>query len=504
MSEGPAPASDSEPTGVAAAAPPRTAAPEGTGPSGISEAPATASRRRLWVSTISVGVLVTAVHWLFAARQWALYRVPSWDLGIYTQIVRAYAERESFVMPIIGPDFFILGDHFNPHLALYAPFYALHPSGFTLLAAQAVMFGLTAAIITHAAVRHLGSWGVAIGAAAGLSYLLVEAQAAQFHDIATALPLLAVAMVMLLERRPLAAVLWSLPLLLVKEDLGLTVAAIGAVVVLRATSWRERRIGLAGVVVGLAAFVLVTQVVLPALSPSGTWGHASDSILSLVLSDPGAALERLTTGLDVKIGMVVLPILITGLVSVRSPLILVALPTIAWRLTSDSANHWGNAFHYGAVFAPIAFLALVDALPGVRARVAERHRSLVVPAVSYVVASVAIVALPFFSLWTFTDPGTWRDNPTAAAARAAERQVADGESVVTTIHLLAYLVPRAEVMWYGTAGNPQPDVYVIQQRGEDQPPPHDAVGIAQQLHPEVTWTQVWQEWPYSAARPAQP
>lgn len=474
--------------------------------------PATATRRSRAPLAYggAVGVVVAGLLWLYSARQWALYQVPSWDLGIFTQLMRAYAELRSPIVPIKGEGFMLLGDHFHPLLVVLAPFYALHPSGFTLLAAQAVLFGLGAGIVTVFAVRALGAWGALIGLASGLSYLIVEAQAAQFHEIALAVPLLAMSMGMLMERRVRAAVLWSLPLLGVKEDLGLTVAAIGFVALLRARTaadggkrpvLSERTWAIAGMTLGVLGFVLVTQWVLPALNTGGVWDYADDSITSLILADPGAALTQLTTGLDQKLAMIALPILVTCGLSLRSPLALVALPTLAWRVASDVEFHWGTAFHYGAVLAPIMYLALADGLVSLRASWRGRSPLPVVPVVSCATAVIALAMLPSYSLWSLTKPVTWQDSELAASARAAEAQVADGERVETDITLMAYLAPRAEVLWLGNA-NTVPDAMLLNAAsGVFSEPPEDVAAYAAGKHPETSWVEAWRQGSFALARP---
>ena len=100
---------------------------------------------------VGVGLVVTALYSLWSWRQWARFEVPSWDLGIFTQIFRAYAELRSPIVPIKGPDFMILGDHWHPLLAILAPAYWIHPSGLTLLIVQALLIGLSAVIVTACA-----------------------------------------------------------------------------------------------------------------------------------------------------------------------------------------------------------------------------------------------------------------------------------------------------------------------------------------------------------------
>src|SRR5690606_39360332 len=86
------------------------------------------------------------------------------------------------------------------------------------------------------------------------------------------------------------------------------------------------------------------------------------SIVSQVLSDPGAAIDGLLTGAPQKLLLVLLVVAVKGFLALGSPLVLVTLPTFAWRLTSDVPFHWSTDWHYSAVLMPVGFLALVDTL----------------------------------------------------------------------------------------------------------------------------------------------
>ena len=51
----------------------------------------------------------------------------------------------------------------------------------------------------------------------------------------------------------------------------------------------------------------------------------------------------------------------TGLMALRSPMLLVvALPTFAWRFVSDRFTYWEPWFHYDAVLVPIAVAAMIE------------------------------------------------------------------------------------------------------------------------------------------------
>src|SRR5215469_3350605 len=88
------------------------------------------------------------VAWLIALAAFLAYDVisvfkylrlapGSWDLGIFTEYVKQTAHLHAPVVAIRGTGFNLLGDHFQPIVALIAPFFRLFPTPETLLVAQA-------------------------------------------------------------------------------------------------------------------------------------------------------------------------------------------------------------------------------------------------------------------------------------------------------------------------------------------------------------------------------
>ena len=458
---------------------PATARPAGTG------------RSRL-VAAAVVGLVTTAVYTVFSVRQWARFEVPSWDLGIFTQVLRQYAELNAPVVSIKGEGFMILGDHFHPLLVLLAPVYALFPSGLTLLVMQNVLIGVSAVIVTACAARHLGTVaGILLGLAYGLSWGLQSAVASQFHEIALAVPLLAACCAALVRRDHRAAALWAAPLVLVKEDLGITVAAVGLVLVIRGS----RRLGAGLIVGGVAAFLITTRLILPALNPDGVWDYADDSILSLLTTDPGGAVNVLLAGAGEKALLVLAVFAITGFLALRSPIALLTLPTFAWRLSSDVPFHWDLHWHYSAVLMPVVFLAAVDAL---RLLPALRRWA------RWVTAGLLAISLAVstnFPLADLVEPRTYAPSVHDGGARAALAMVPDDAVVATDITLLAYLAPRAQVYWVGNEGNPVPDFVVVNRNsgvyGDD--PPEDVVAYAEEKFPAAEFTQVLDEQGFAVA-----
>src|SRR5690349_17601690 len=176
----------------------------------------------LWA--VACGALYAAVALIRFGRM----EVASYDNAIFEEAVRGYAHGGWPIVPIKGAGFNLLGDHFSPAIALIAPFYRLFPRPETLLVAQVVLIAISVFVVASVGIRVLGlGWGGVVAVAYGLSFGLQSGVIADFHEVAFGVPLLALAGAAFVEERYSAVVGWSVPLLLVKEDLGLTVAAVG-------------------------------------------------------------------------------------------------------------------------------------------------------------------------------------------------------------------------------------------------------------------------------------
>src|SRR5215471_18349305 len=169
------------------------------------------------------------VAWLIALAAFLAYDVisvfkylrlapGSWDLGIFTEYVKQTAHLHAPVVAIRGTGFDLLGDHFQPIVALVAPFFRLFPTPVTLLVAQALLTAVSVVPVCRAARVRLGTGASrVIGAAYGFSWGLQQMIIFDFHEIAFAVPLLACSLSALVLRRPRAAAAWALPLVFVKE-----------------------------------------------------------------------------------------------------------------------------------------------------------------------------------------------------------------------------------------------------------------------------------------------
>jgi hypothetical protein len=184
-----------------------------------------------------LAVVFFVAYALLSVTRYRRMLTMSWDLGIFEQAIKSYAHLQAPVADLKGPGFNILGDHFSPITALIAPFYRVFPTPVTLLIAQAVLFAVAVIPVTRGTAYLLGRGrGLAVGVAYGLSWGVQKAVEFDFHEIAFAMPLLAFSLEAVLRKRWAAAMWWAVPLVFVKEDMGITAAAIGVIV-----WWRTRQ-----------------------------------------------------------------------------------------------------------------------------------------------------------------------------------------------------------------------------------------------------------------------
>ena len=486
-----------------------------------------------WLPAV-IACAVAALYISFSLAQWRTLSDPSWDLAIFTEAAQAYSRFEAPIVSIKGPGYNLLGDHFHPILMLLGPIFRFFPSAFTLLIVQDLLIAASVLPIARLAQRFLGRGGaVLVGLAYGLGWGLQGAVAAQFHEVCVAVPLLACAGAAFVERRWGACMAWLAPVILVKEDLGLTVFVAGL-----ALAWRRRgedRSGmlasLAYALFGIVAFVVTVKLFLPAMNPAGTWAYSLDGSAT----GAGTAMAGATAAREVpslwqilavpSVKIVTLAVLLAGagVVGARSPWFALVLPTLAWRFAGsvDAYYQW-SSWHYNAVLVPIAACALLDVIAGWLAPAdapadlatagetdadcanpapasSGRRRALAWAAACVPAISLALTAtsLPLWKLPALTD------SPRLDAAQGAIDAVPVGASVETDTTLLARLVPGRDVYWVGTTvGMDAPPEYVVVDRqsyawgGAEV----DAESWASAAHPGHTYETIYSAQGFRVAR----
>jgi uncharacterized membrane protein len=495
-------------------------------PAGVYRDPVT------WVIALAVFGAYTAVS-LFRLIQ---LNPTSWDLGIYTEYVKRYADLQAPVVDIRAAGFDLLGDHFQPIVAVLAPFFRVFPSPATLLVAQALLAALSVFGVSQAAREKLGVGpSRAIAVAYGFSWGLQQMIEFDFHEIAFAVTLLAFSLSALVRGRIRAATWWALPLVFVKEDQGFTVAAIGLYLIIASLRARDApagpentagqenpagqentdgraRAGLFLLIWGFAWSFLAIGVIIPHFNPAHIYDYWSDGGVLAPgghLSVPGLVRQLLHAWPE-KLETIVLLLLPTAFVALRSPLALIAVPSLLLRFLSTDSSFWGTIWHYNATVMPVFFIAAVDALVRIQTAMAGEpvgfvtwpsgHRGLwraaLAGAQRYGVAMMVAVAValafqfPLSNLWNAQN---YQISPHIEAAQAAMAKVPDGATVLTTLDLLAPLAARTDTFWIGGSGNPETQYIVFDGRDSNYSPAITNVpAFVAQLYPGHAYTQIFE------------
>jgi uncharacterized membrane protein len=452
----------------------------------------------------------------------------SWDLGIYTEYVKQYAHLSAPIVDIRAPGFNLLGDHFQPIVAVLAPFFRVFPSSATLVAGQALLVAASVFPVSQLAREKLGVGpGRAIAVAYGFSWGLQQLSQFDFHEIAFAVPLLAFSLSALARGQTKAAVWWALPLVFVKEDQGFTVAAIGIYLIvagLRAkvpdppdpADPEGRGRMLAGqflLIWGFTWSYVAIGVIIPHFNAAHMYQYWSDggilapgghaSVLGLV--------RQLLHAWPDKLQTVVLLLLPTAFIALRSPLILIAAPSLLLRFIATNSAYWGTYWHYSATVMPIIFVAAIDALARIQASMdadvtaaglagwaSGRQgiwRAALAGARRYGAAMMVAIAVPLafqFPLNQLWNAQTYQISPHVRHAEEAMAQVPDGATVLTTLDLLAPLAARTETFWIGNSGNPRAQYIVFDGLDSDySPAPKSVPAFIASLYPPRTYTEIF-------------
>ena len=396
-------------------------------------------RRRAAALAWGTAAALFALYAALAIRDQQRMLTGGFDLGIFDETVRAYASGHLPYVALKGVHFDELGDHFSPIWAVVAPLYWLFPTVYVLLLTQAALLAVGAVPLVGWAARAVGPRSaLVVGIGYGLSWGLASAVGFDVHEVAFGVPMLAYSGTALGQRRWRTAAAWALPLLLVKEDLGITLAAVGVYIALHGA----RRLGLATIATGLLGSYLEINVLIPIFSASGTYTYTGSFTSALNKGLPHAVVAFLTP--ETKQTTLLLMLAITGFLALRSPITLLVVPTIAWRFVSTDVAYWGTGYQYSAVLMPIVFAGFVDAL--VRLRTA-RHPFSVPIARTALLTSLAFTAMlfPDYPLWALVHSDAWHTAPRVAVARGLLDRIPDNVSVAASNQLDPQLTDRDTV-----------------------------------------------------------
>ncbi|WP_343900722.1 DUF2079 domain-containing protein [Arthrobacter rhombi] len=431
------------------AAPAAPSAPENAVP------PISRAHRLQLAAVMAAATVLYVAHSLLRYRN---YEAKGYDLGIFDQAVRQYALFKAPIVPIKGVDFNLLGDHFHPIIALFAPLYWIWPDPRMLNFGMIALLVVTAIPVYSFARRYLGHRGGLLTAAALLLWWPFQAMVNwDFHEVAFAVPLMAWIVWAFDRSRYWLVVGLSALLLLVREDMGVTLIAVGIVLAFHRQWTKAALLAVAGV----AGYLVVTKVLVPHFAPPDAmsyWqftalGPTMGAAIAFMLSHPLKSIALLFNH-ELKILLWLMTFVPLALLPFLSPYVILVAPSLLARLFNDRLNTWAPVYQYDAMLAPVLIMASVHVLSKIIARTGKVKLRVGAPAYLLVFAFICTLFIhavfPLGRTLTGTD---WAMPETAKAQARAVAKIPHGVCVEANDTAVPHLVQRTYVGLHGDIGD---------------------------------------------------
>jgi uncharacterized membrane protein len=239
--------------------------------------------------------------------------------------------------------------------------------------------------------------------------------------------------------------------LLCKEDAGLAIFGLGAMLAVR----RQWRVGLVTALVGVGWFALAAEVIIPhanggagplyaSLFPG--FGSSVSEVAVNMLRHPGQVLHELALPERRKYYLDLL--LPAGLVAFASPsALLIGLPQVFINSLSGHVYTYNAHYYYSSVVVASIFVATVDGCARLRRTRLPKFVPVAIVAVAALVANVVMSPSPL-SEKNFHS-GIWAtDNPRQERLREAVAMIPPDAAVSATYYLVPHLTHRAKIYEY--------------------------------------------------------
>ena len=418
-----------------------------------------------WLA-LALLLLYVVVFSILTIRQHQSFNTNALDLGKFDQGIWNTSRGRPYQITI--SENLVIESHFSPSLALFAPLYWIWPDIRLLFIMQSLLLG-GAGFLIYLFFRRQNPWlGLAVFAAYLMNPALHQVNLIEFRRLTLAVFATSFAIYHLLRRQYAWMALGLAIALLSKEDMSLTVIAVGLYIVV---IQRNLKVGLPTFAVGLAWFILVPFALLPALmttDQTAGYQHANSSysylgttlseIVATAVQQPGLIFEYV--GQPERLWAVFNFLWPSAFLFLLAPEIaLFLLPHFGFLLASTGDPMGELRAWYPSVLIIILFWAVAVGV----ARLSLRWQR-----ISLLVLLVASLAawLTMSELW----PGPQFD-PARYQVSAYERQIAEQLAalpqdavVMAQDPLLPHLSHRANIFLFPWVRHDQQPDYIVLER----------------------------------------
>ncbi len=311
--------------------------------------------------------IATVILFLYSSFRHAAFQSTAYDLGIYDQIIYLISQGMQPISSFLG--FHFLGDHGAIAIYPLALLYKIYPSVYWLFLVQSAC--LTSGVLFTYRLAVLGGLNQSLSVAVSLAYLLYpeifNINLFDFHPDVLAVPAFFGAILAAKEKKILWFVLSIFWILSCKAVFALTVIAIGIWLLL----FEKRRwYGLTAIILGVAWFLIVTQLIIPYFSGNEAAGvsrysYLGDSVLGVILNTflkPQLILGKIVS-LDSFVYLLEVAVAVIWWLNPRQFILLVpAIPTLLLNILSVDPMQRSLIYQYSLPVLPFLFLVVIATL----------------------------------------------------------------------------------------------------------------------------------------------
>ena len=335
-----------------------------------------AQQKIAWGLLICIMVIYMVEMSYQAILRYATFKAGAFDLGNMDQVLWNTLHGRLFQFTNQAIDWYgpptRLAIHFEPIILPLSLLYAFHADPRILLVFQTLVLGSGALPVFLLTRRYIPEWPIfapLMAAAYLLSPALLGLNIFDFHPVSLATPLLLYAILALTYKRYIWFLIACILACMCKEDIPLTVALLGILVI-----WKYKlpRLGTALLIGGLLWSFLAFKVIIPHFYP-GVQANNYWYRYEALGSSPGAAIANLvihpwllfTTFFTIDRFYYLFGLMRSvGFLPLLAPeWLLPALPSLAVNLLSTDPLLYSGVYHYNAAIIPFV---MVSAIHGTR------------------------------------------------------------------------------------------------------------------------------------------
>jgi len=297
-----------------------------------------------------------AIYVTFSTLYHYTFNTVAWDFGDYDQAVWKISQLKMPENSIIGRN--NLGDHFELPLVYLAPLYWVWNSPYVLLISQALFIAIGIIPIFLLAYEKLNSRLIAslLSMAYGVFFGIQAALAFDFHPLVMAIPFLAFSIYFLFHKKYQLLIISLLLALITKENIALYIIFFGIYMMLFT---KVKKLGLLVALLSLGYFLLIVNVVMPALTHGETYlhfvykqfGNSYTEAIMTMISHPVFTIQTLFTPEIKSITLYFLFGSFMFLPLFSGRFLVLMFPLIIERFLSSKSETWLPEFHYSAIWA---------------------------------------------------------------------------------------------------------------------------------------------------------